>query len=189
MFFNHSASHPVHRQHTLSEQHRQICHLLGIFIGCKPKSWPRGFFHAHSLLSGGMHARITLLLKRIAQQRMLGYSKQLKYSPSSLRLSTSWSGSTEPLRSLLSRLSQIALMPALCAPLISLPRVSPTTTAVSEPTFSRSQAKLKIRGSGFPMPTSPEIITTSKNAPNLEPRSFSRCRSGAPFVTSPNLYF
>jgi hypothetical protein len=79
---------------------------------------------------------------------------------------------------------QIARIPAACAPATSRARLSPITTASCGLRSSAASAVSKIRASGFPTPSSAEMIVTSNDGANAVCESFSLWTSGAPLVTS-----
>ncbi len=80
------------------------------------------------------------------------------------------------------RFSQIAVMPALWAPAMSVARLSPTHQASFGSTPSSSRANLKIAGSGLATPCSPEMTTDLTSLPTPRALTLSRCRSVGPLV-------
>src|SRR5438034_679510 len=79
---------------------------------------------------------------------------------------------------------QIARIPAACAPATSRARLSPIMTACCGLRSSAASAVSKICASGFPTPSSAEMIVTSNDGANAVCESFSFWTSGAPLVTS-----
>ena len=100
------------------------------------------------------------------------------------RISRSGSGSPS-LRTSPLRFSQTAVRPAAFAPATSVVRLSPTCHTFSRSTGSLLRAKRKMDASGFAMPTSPDMTTTSNQSSPARLHCLPRPAEPLPILADP----